>query len=133
MKRNNTMINILFFVGKVVSKCSLKKTSNVIGAEVRLKIESNKEPTYINIIAFGDNATILNNYSEIGNTLYLQCHVSNQICVDINGIAKAKILFVADEIELLYKENKEELKEPDLSILDLLDEIDPITYLEEEK
>lgn len=121
-------INYFAVCGRVVIKPVFKEERGHVFAKSRLKIYTSATScAYVDVYGFGDVANEMNLACQLGNTVLVECHLTNKIYVNKKGIKKARMLFIVDKIDsLIVKPIKEVNVEEELEILD---ELDPYNYL----
>lgn len=125
-------INLFVVTGMICEKCEFKTSKHPkrLFARARLKIRSQTGSfAYVDVFGFGDRAQEMNLCCKLGNTVYVEAHLTNKRYVDKKGKAKAKMYFMVDKIERLTISSKKQDPE---DILEILDTLDPANYLVDE-
>lgn len=126
-------INLFIVTGMICEKCEFRRTSKYpkrLFARARMKIRSSTGSfAYVDVFGFGDIAQEMNLVCLLGNTVYVEAHLTNKRYVDKKGKAKAKMYFMVDKIDRLTVSPKNQELEDTLEILDTLD---PANYIVDE-
>lgn len=125
-------INLFIVTGMICTKCEFRtsKYPKRLFARARMKIRSSTGSfAYVDVFGFGDIAQEMNLVCNLGNTVYVEAHLTNKRYVDKKGKAKAKMYFMVDKIDRLTVSLKNQELEDTLEILDTLD---PANYIVDE-
>ena len=120
-------VNVLLASGIVVSEIDLKKTkrNNWLCAKTRIKLSNDY---LLDLYGYGDIAQQMNLICKLGYYIYAEAHLVNKRYVNKKGKAKAKFYFLVDYIEMVGIPKEAQINNLD-SIIEIIDDIDPIKYL----
>lgn len=129
MRRSLTQdINLVILSGLVVTHVKLRKHKRLT-AFTRLRIRSNGQLAYVDIVGFEKIANQMNLLCQIGDVVYVEGFIHCKVYENKKGEKKCKLYFVVTYIDRLIvsTNNAEEELEDGMKIIT---DIDPTNYLD---
>lgn len=121
-------INLVILSGLVVTHVKLRKTKRLT-AFARLRIRSNGQLAYVDIVGFEKIANQMNLLCQVGDVVYVEAFIHCKVYETRKGEKKCKLYFVVTYIDRLIvsRSNAEEELEEGMKIIA---DIDPANYLD---
>lgn len=113
--------------GVVCASLELKKSARkgYLCAKTRIKTQSDY---LLDLYGYGEIAQQMNLVCKLGYYILIEAHLVNKKYVNKKGIAKAKMYFIVDHIEMVGIPKEAQINDLD-AITEILDDIDPINYI----